>query len=114
MLRTSLFDPYKNDQLLRESLDLIYEMREIAMVQLAHYQQKLKQGYDIGVKVKLLVLGELVLRKVVGTMRNPSWGKLGPNWEGPYYITSIAGIGAYILEDLDENVMLRPWNVNNL
>ena len=114
MLRTSVFDPYKNDQLLRESLDLIDERREIAMVQLAHYQQKLKQGYDIGVKVKPLVLGELVLRKVVGTMRNPSWGKLGPNWEGPYYITSIAGIGAYILEDLDENVMLRPWNVNNL
>ena len=42
MLRTSLFDPYKNDQLLRESLDLIDERREIAMVQLAHYQQKLK------------------------------------------------------------------------
>ena len=114
MLRTSLFDPYKNDQLLRESLDLFDERREIAMVQLAHYQQKLKQGYDIGVKVKPLVLGELVLRKVVGTMRNPSWGKLGPNWEGPYYITSIAGIGAYILEDLDENVMLRPWNVKLL
>jgi len=37
-LRTSLFDPDNNDQLLWESLDLIDEQREMAMVQLAHYQ----------------------------------------------------------------------------
>ena len=29
-------------------------------------------------------------------------------------ITSIAGIGVYYLEDLDEKVVPRPWNVNNL
>ena len=47
-------------------------------------------------------------------MKSPSWGKLGPNWEGPYRITLIAGIGAYYLEYLDENVVLCLWNVNNL
>ena len=57
---------------------------------------------------------DLVLRKVVGTAKNPTRGKLGPNQEGPYRITSMAGIGAYYLEDLDENVIPRPWNVNNL
>ena len=46
-----------------------------------------------------LVLGDLVLRKV-GIAKNLAWGKLGPNWEGPYRITSIAGIRAYYLEDL--------------
>ena len=61
-----------------------------------------------------LVLGDLVLRKVVGTAKNPSWGKLGPNWEGLYCITSVVGISTYFLEDLDENVISRPWNVNNL
>ena len=65
-------------------------------------------------KVRPLALGDLVLRRVVGTTKNPSWGKLGPNWEGPYRITSMAGIRAYFLEDLDENVVPRPWNVNNL
>ena len=84
------------------------------MVQLAHYQQKLKQGYDMGVKVRPLALGDLVLRKVVGTAKNPSQGKLRPNWEGPYRISSVAGIRAYFLEDLDENVIPRPWNINNL
>ena len=58
--------------------------------------------------------GDLVLRKVLGTAKNPVWGKLGPNWKGPYRITSMARIGAYYLEDLDENVVSRPWNVNNL
>lgn len=47
-------------------------------------------------------------------MKNPSWGKLGPNWEGPYQVTSVARTGAYRLEDLDENAIPRPWNVNNL
>ena len=61
-----------------------------------------------------LAPGDLVLRKVVGTVKNPLWGKLGPNWEGPYRIISIAGIGAYYLEDLNENVVPCPWNVNNL
>ena len=54
------------------------------------------------------------MRKVVGTERNPSWGKLVPNWEGPYRITSIVGIRSYSLEDLDENVVPCLWNINNL
>ena len=65
-------------------------------------------------KLRPLALGDLVLRKVVGAAKNPSWGKLGPNWEGPFWITSVAGIGAYYLENLDEKDVPRPWNVNNL
>ena len=84
------------------------------MVQLAHYQQKLKHGYDTGVKARPLAPSDLLLRKLMGTAKNPSWGKLGSNWERPYHITLVARIGAYFLEDLDENVVPRPWNVNNL
>ena len=81
---------------------------------MASYQHKLKQGYDTKVKLRPLELGDLVLRKVLGMAKNPVWGKLGPNWEGPYRITSVTGIGAYFLEDLNERVLPRPWNVNNL
>ena len=49
-LRTSSFCPSSNDELLEKSLDLIKERREKAMVQLAYYQQKLKQGYNAKVK----------------------------------------------------------------
>ena len=84
------------------------------MVQLAYYQQKLKQGYNANVKLRHLTPSDLVLRQVVGVAKNPAWRKLGPNWEGPYHITSEASIIAYFLEDLDEHVIPRPWNVNNL
>ena len=113
-LRTSLFTLDNNDQLLERSLDLVDEQREAVMVQLAYYQQKLKQRYDTSVRARPLAPSDLVLRKVVGIAKNPSWGKLGPNWEGPYHITSVASIGAYFLEDLDEIIVPRPWNVNNL
>ena len=113
-LRTSLFNPSSNNELLEKSLDFIEERRESAKVQLAYYQHKLKQGYNANVKLRPLVPGDLVLRKVLGNAKNPTWGKLGPNWEAPYHITSVAGIEAYFLEDLDEHVIPRPWNVNNL
>ncbi|XP_075665516.1 uncharacterized protein LOC142635204 [Castanea sativa] len=92
------FTPSNNDKLLEKSLDLIEERRENAMVQLAYYQHKLKQGYDSKVKLRPLAPGDLVLRKVLGTAKNLAWGKLGPNWEGSYRITSVAGIWAYYLE----------------
>ena len=109
-LKTILFSPSGNDELLETSLDLIEKRRENTMVQLAYYQHKLKQGYDAKVKLRPLVPGDLVLRKVLGTTKNSTWGKLGPNWEGPYRIILVAGIGAYFLEDLDEHVIPRPWN----
>ena len=113
-LRTSLFTLDSNDNLLEKSLDLVEERRENAMVQLAYYQQKLKQGYDSDMKWRPLNPGDLVFRKVVGTFKNPTWRKLGPTWEGLYCITLVAGVGAYFLEDLDEKVVSRLWNVNNL
>ena len=83
-LKTDQFQVDKNDLLHAMSLELIDERREVAMVKMAHYQQKLRQGYDKRVKARPLESANMVLRKVVGTMKNPSWGKLGPNCEGPY------------------------------
>ena len=61
MSRTSSFNPSDNDENLKKNLDLIEEKRENAMVQLAYYQQKLKQGYDSNVKLRPLTPGDLVL-----------------------------------------------------
>ena len=65
-------------------------------------------------RLRPLAPKDLVLRKMLGTAKNLAWGKLRPNWEGSYHITSMAGIGVYFLEDLDENVVPLLWNVNNL
>ena len=79
MLRTNTFTSNGNDELLEKGLDLIKERRENAMVQLAYYQHKLKQGYDTNVKLRPLAPGDLVLRKVLGATKNLARGKLGPN-----------------------------------
>ena len=113
-LRTQSFNSSDNDELLERGSDLIEERRESAMVQLAYYQHKLKQGYDAKVKLRPLEPGDLVLRKVLGMAKNPARGKLGPNWEGPYRIISVAGIRPYFLEDLNERVIPCPWNLCNL
>ena len=72
MLRTSSLNPSNNNGFLEKSLDFIEEMRKSAMVQLAYYQHKFKQGYDANVKLRPLTLGDLVLRKVLGTAKNPT------------------------------------------
>ena len=72
MLKTSSFTPSNNDGLLGKSLDLIEEQRENAMIQLAYYQHKLKQGYDVNVKLRPLAPEDLVLKKVLGTTKNPA------------------------------------------
>ena len=71
-LKTSSFSSSSNDKLLERSLDLIEERRESAMVQLAYYQHKLKKRYDAKVRLRPLVPGDLVLRKILGTAKNPA------------------------------------------
>ena len=97
-----------------EHLDLLEKYREAAVIQLAEYQQKLIRRYNRDVKTREFGARDLVLRKIIGNMRDTNARKLAPTWEGPYSVTSITGIGAYYLEDLDERPLPRPWNVHNL
>ena len=97
-----------------ERLDWLKECQEAATIRLAEYQQKLAQRYNHDVKGRELSSEELVLRKVVGNMRDVVAGKLAQTWERPYRITVIAGAGAYYLEDIDERPLPRPWNAHNL
>ena len=108
------FDPVQNDNLMLEHLDWLEECREAATIRLAEYQQRLAQRYNQDVKGREFGAGDLVLRKVVGNMRDVGVGKLAQTREGPYRVTANAGAGAYYLEDLDERPLPRPWNVHNL
>ena len=76
MMKISTFTSDGNDDLLKKNLDLVEERRENAMVQPAYYQHKLKQGYDMNVKLRPLASRDLVLRKVLGNTKTP----LGENW----------------------------------
>ena len=71
-LRTNQFNVEENHNFLLRSLNLVEKRREVVMVKMAYYQQKLKQRYDKRVKSRPLALGDLVLRKVVETAKNPA------------------------------------------
>ena len=108
------FNPVQNEMMMVERLDLLEEYREAAVIRLAEYQQKLAQRYNRDVNAREFDAGDLVLQRAVGNMRDTNTGKLALTWEGPYRVTSIAGAGAYYLEDLDKRPLPQPWNVHNL
>jgi hypothetical protein len=113
-LRTSAYDEQQNEEQLRLNLDLIDEVRETAEARMKRYQEKMARHYNSRVKPRQLSIGDLVLRKVTLATRNPSEGKLGPNWEGPYKVIEVRRPGTYHLEDMNGRRLSHPWNAEHL
>ena len=78
----------RNDEAIRLQLDLVDEVKVMAEQRLARYQDRMVKHYNSRVRHRDFKVGDLVLRKVMGATRDPTQGKLGSNWEGPYRITS--------------------------
>ena len=91
----------KNKETMRLQLDLVDEARAVAEQRLSRYQNLMSEHYNTKVKHRVFQIGDLVLRKVMGATKDPSQRKLGPNWEGPYRITSWQRKGTYHLETMD-------------
>ena len=81
-------DERKNDEAIRLQLNLVKEVRETAEQRLARYQDRMAKHYNSRVRHRDFQVGDLILRKVMGTTKDPAQGKLGPNWERPYRVTS--------------------------
>ena len=77
----------KNDEALRLNLDLLDEKREQVLRRTEDYQRKTARYYNQKVKPMSYMPGDLVLKTLLPTRKNPAHGKLGPNWEGPYIIS---------------------------
>jgi hypothetical protein len=111
-IRTEHYDPTETS--LATELDLAEERRDSTLIHLAAYQNGLRRTYERRVNSRELAVGDLVLRKVIGSQKDPTHGKLGPNWEGPYKITSVASAEAFKLEGPNDMLVKRPWNICNL
>ena len=99
---------------MRLQLDLVDEARAMVEQRLARYQNLMSKHYNTRVRHRDFQIGDLVLRKVMGVAKDPTQGKLGPNWEGPYRITSWQRKGTYQLETMDERKLQHPWNTKQL
>ena len=112
--RAENYSEDKNEKELRLQLDLVDEVQATTEQRLAQYQNLMAKHYNSNVRHRDFQVGDLVLRKVTGTVKDPSQGKLGPNWEGPYRITSWQRKGTYHLETLDGRKLQHPWNAEHL
>ena len=62
----------------------------------------MEKHYNTKVRPRHFQIGDLVLRKVTTATKDPSQGKFGPSWEGPYKIIDYHKKGTYYLETLDK------------
>ncbi|KAL0411872.1 UNVERIFIED_CONTAM: hypothetical protein Slati_3776900 [Sesamum latifolium] len=88
--RVMNFSEECNENLLRENLDLIEELREKAFLRAQRYKNIMISSYNIRVKSRNFQVGDLVLRRV-DALKPIS--KLDPTWEGPYKAGPSASLG---------------------
>ena len=113
-LRTLTYDDQRNEEQFRFNLDLIDEVRDIAEARMKKYQERMARYYNSKVKPRQFSVGDLVLQKVTSATKNPSEGKLGPNWEGLYKVIEIRRPGTYHLENTNGRRLPHPWNAEHL
>ncbi|GFS41352.1 hypothetical protein Acr_00g0073880 [Actinidia rufa] len=111
---TSRIPTETNEAELRLNLDLLEERREIAQLRQTAYKCQVAKYYNQRVRHRSFLPGDLVLRKVTLSTKEPNAGKLGPTWEGPYKVIKVSRPGTYWLEDLDGKALSHPWNAEHL
>ncbi|KAK4394194.1 hypothetical protein Sango_1890200 [Sesamum angolense] len=109
--RRNQFGKEDNVQLLEEHLDLVDELREMAFARMQRYKSITKNAHNRRVKARHFKVGDLVLRKG-GYLE--AGRKIGSQMGRTNKVTKIIGKGAYELEDEEERILNRPWNIHNL
>ncbi|GMH19287.1 hypothetical protein Nepgr_021128 [Nepenthes gracilis] len=102
------FDLVSNSQWLRECLDLLPEVHDVAHLRTVAYPQRIARYYNKWVKACPLEVGDLVLRSVEAMGKTAHRNKLSPNWEGLFLVLKILQHGAYKLRIQDGNWSLGP------
>ena len=103
-----------NEEILRLNLDLLEEKREQALKRAKDYQQKTIRYYDRKVRPNSFKPVDLVLKKLLPTRKDPTHGKLGPNWEAPYIVSRVIRPGNYELQTNEGKTLQHSCNVEHL
>ena len=97
-LRVEFANTEHNEEILCLNLDLLEEKREQVLKRAEDYHRKTAKYYDRRVRPRSFKSSDLVLKKLLPTRKNPTHGKLGPNWEGPYVVSRIVRPDNYKLQ----------------
>ncbi|GKV52265.1 hypothetical protein SLEP1_g58853 [Rubroshorea leprosula] len=112
--RAGQHDDLNNEQLLRENLDFVEEVREMSRIRTVAHQNRVAKFYNKRVRARQFQVGDLVLRKAGLTNTHSHMGKLAPNWEGPYMVVQVKRPGSYVLADIQGRQLPYIWNIQNL
>jgi hypothetical protein len=81
---------------------------------MASYKEKTNMYYNKTVEPRSFNLDDWVLRRVTLAAKDPTKGKLGPIWEGPFWIIKSNPKGAYHLETIEGKKLSRAWNAEHI
>ena len=112
--RIELTNIEHNEEVLHLNLDLLEEKREQVLKRMEDYHRKTTRYYDQRVKPRSYKPGDLVLKKILPTKKDPTHGKLGPNWEGPYIVSRIIRPDNYELQTEEGKTLPHSWNAEHL
>jgi len=111
-LKRQIEDSDINNECLRTDLDLIEELREKAKIREEAVKRRARKRFNAKVKSRIFNDGVLVWRMGTDARKDPTQGKLAPNWEGQFRIVENLQNGAYRLETLDIKAIPRTWNAS--
>ncbi|XP_024007922.1 uncharacterized protein LOC112083931 [Eutrema salsugineum] len=107
-------DSKRNGRMIKDSLDMLEEERNRALLRMQNYQQQIARYYNKRVKGRHFETGDLVLRKVFENTEEYRAGKLCAKREGPYQITNVVKPDVYELMTMDGEMIPRSWNSMNI
>ncbi|XP_074323168.1 uncharacterized protein LOC141660105 [Apium graveolens] len=117
MVPTARYGLLKNDvnnAELSHDKDTVDELREMAKIRVAAYQQRVANVYNKHVHIRTLCVGDMVLRKTFQNMMDMTAGKFADTWEGLYLIDAVVGRGEYRLATMDGMRVPRAWSALHL
>ncbi|XP_075102020.1 uncharacterized protein LOC142177422 [Nicotiana tabacum] len=104
----------RNDESRRQDLHEAEEKRDMAYIRMVAQKQQAERYYNKKAKIRLLKVGDYVLKAKTHASKDPRDGKLGTNWDGPYKITAEASKGSFQLETMEGKLLPSNWNTAHL
>ena len=108
-----LYQQQQNEDNIRVELETTDEVREITRIKEV-VKLRATRRYNTKVQPWAFQSGDLVWWVRGEARKDPQAGKLGPNREGPFRVTTNLDNGVYWLQELDGRAIPRTWNAIHL
>jgi transposase InsO family protein len=109
--RVVQFNEEDQDESRQLDANLLEERRNTTLSNVRKYQEAVKKYYNKSVVQRELNVGDLVLKKDI---RTKDQHKFSTPWEGPFIIVDVAAPGAYVLAEVDGDMLPNTWNADQL